>query len=44
MPENVEAYRELYAAFKEMHDFFGRGGTKVMRNLKAIKAQVHRSN
>lgn len=44
IPENVEAYRELYAAFKEMHDFFGRGGTTVMRNLKAIKAQVHRSN
>lgn len=40
IPENVEAYRELYAEFKQLHDYFGQGGNDVMKRLKAIKAKA----
>ncbi len=35
--KNVEAYRELYAEYKILHDYFGRGGNDVMKRLKRIK-------
>ncbi len=35
--ENVAVYRQLYAEYKQLHDYFGRGGNDVMKRLKAIK-------
>ena len=40
IPENVEAYNELYAEYKALHDYFGRGTNDVMKRLKAIKKQA----
>lgn len=37
----VEAYDELYAEYKQLHDYFGRGNNDVMRRLKAIRRRVH---
>lgn len=36
--ENVEIYRKLYAEYRQLHDYFGRGGNDVMKRLKDIKA------
>lgn len=40
IPENVEAYNKLYAEYKKLHDYFGRGENDVMKRLKKIKADV----
>jgi len=40
IPENVEAYKKLYAEFKILHDYFGRGENDVMKRLKQIKADA----
>lgn len=37
---NVTAYDELFAEYKALHDHFGKGGTDVMRRLKAIRRKV----
>jgi len=37
IPQNVEVYDKLYAEYKLLHDYFGRGGNDVMKRLKAIK-------
>lgn len=39
-PANVEAYRKLYAEYKLLHDYFGRGANDVMKRLKKIKAEA----
>lgn len=39
-PDNVEAYRKLYAEYKLLHDYFGRGGNDIMKRLKKIKAEA----
>jgi L-ribulokinase len=31
-------YDELYAEYRRLHDYFGRGGNDVMKNLKRIRA------
>lgn len=36
-PENVEIYNKLYAEYKTLHDYFGRGINDVMKRLKRIK-------
>ena len=36
-PENVEIYNKLYAEYKILHDYFGRGANDVMKRLKAMK-------
>ncbi len=36
-PENVEIYNKLFAEYKILHDYFGRGANDVMKRLKAIK-------
>ena len=36
-PENVEIYNKLYAEYKILHDYFGRGTNDVMKRLKAMK-------
>ena len=34
--ENAALYDKLYAEYKVLHDYFGRGGNDVMKRLKAI--------
>ena len=36
-PENVAIYDKLYAEYKILHDYFGRGANDVMKRLKAMK-------
>ncbi len=35
--ENVEVYKKLYAEYRILHDYFGRGANDVMKRLKDIK-------
>lgn len=42
IPENVEIYKKLYAEYKLLHDYFGRGENDVMKRLKAIKAEARK--
>lgn len=44
IPENVEAYKKLYAEFKILHDYFGRGENDVMKRLKKMKAEARKEN
>ncbi|MBT8159653.1 MULTISPECIES: ribulokinase [Arthrobacter] len=37
IPENVAAYDELFAEYRTLHDYFGRGTNDVMHRLKAIQ-------
>ena len=37
--ENVSTYNKLYAEYKLLHDYFGRGENNVMKRLKEIKRQ-----
>ncbi len=41
-PENVAVYKKLYAEYKILHDYFGRGENDVMKRLKAIKAEARK--
>ncbi len=43
VPEHTEIYEKLYAEYKLLHDYFGRGENDVMKRLKKIKkeAQSH---
>lgn len=38
--ENAEIYKKLYAEYKKLHDYFGRGENNVMKTLKNIKSEV----
>lgn len=40
IPENVDIYNKLYAEYKLLHDYFGRGLNDVMKRLKKIKAEI----
>jgi L-ribulokinase len=40
VPENVEVYNKLFAEYKILHDYFGRGANDVMKRLKKIKAEA----
>ncbi|MCM8901349.1 ribulokinase [Caldicoprobacter algeriensis] len=40
IPENVKMYDRLYAEYKILHDYFGRGANDVMKRLKEIKRQA----
>jgi len=37
IPENVKVYDKLFAEYKILHDYFGRGLNDVMKRLKKIK-------
>ena len=37
IPENVELYNKLFAEYKILHDYFGRGENNVMKRLKELK-------
>ena len=39
-PENVKIYDKLYAEYKILHDYFGKGGNDVMKRLKEIKTSL----
>jgi L-ribulokinase len=39
-PDAAAVYDELYAEYTRLHDYFGRGGNKVMRTLRAIQRRV----
>ncbi len=36
-PEAHEVYEQLFAEYTRLHDHFGRGGSDVMKHLKALK-------
>ncbi len=38
--ENAKMYDKLFAEYRILHDYFGRGANDVMKRLKAIKAEV----
>jgi L-ribulokinase len=38
--ENAKVYDKLFAEYRVLHDYFGRGANDVMKRLKAIKASV----
>ncbi len=38
--ENVKTYDKLYAEYKILHDYFGRGDNDVMKRLKEIKREA----
>ena len=40
IPENKKIYDELYAEYKHLHDYFGRGENNVMKRLKDLKKKV----
>ena len=39
-PENAKVYEKLYAEYKTLHDYFGRGDNNVMKRLKAIREEA----
>ena len=39
-PAAAAVYDELFAEYTTLHDYFGRGGNKVMRRLRAIQRRV----
>ncbi|MEV7398391.1 ribulokinase [Aeromicrobium sp. NPDC092404] len=41
-PARAQAYDEIYADYRRLHDHFGRGGDDVMHRLKARRREVHR--
>jgi len=38
--ENTKTYEKLYAEYRILHDYFGRGGNDVMKRLKQIRKDV----
>ncbi|MBB6732007.1 ribulokinase [Cohnella zeiphila] len=38
-PGNAAIYDSLYRDYKELHDYFGKGGSDVMKRLKAFKGR-----
>ncbi len=40
-PEAHAVYSKLFAEYKKLHDYFGRGENDVMKRLKAIKEEQH---
>lgn len=43
IPENVAIYDKLFAEYRILHDYFGRGDNDVMKRLKDLKKKVHHS-
>jgi len=42
-PAHKEVYDQLYAEYKVLHDYFGRGENDAMKRLKSLKARVRGS-
>jgi len=39
-PENAAVYNRLYAEYKKLHDYFGRGENDVQKRLRLIKKEM----
>ena len=39
-PKHRAVYDDLYADYRELHDYFGRAGNDVMKRLKAIRSRA----
>ena len=39
IPEHTAVYDRLYGEYKQLHDYFGRGGSNVMKRLKALSRE-----
>ena len=37
--EHTAVYDRLYGEYKQLHDYFGRGGSNVMKRLKALSRE-----
>lgn len=42
--ENIPVYQKLYAEYKLLHDYFGRGENNVMKRLKRLKEEKSRND
>ncbi len=40
IPENVAVYDRLYADYKRLYDYFGRGENDVMKRLRSLRREV----
>ncbi|MDI9499173.1 MAG: ribulokinase [Bacillota bacterium] len=40
IPEHSAVYDRLFAEYRVLHDYFGRGGNDVMKRLKALKLEA----
>ena len=40
IPENQAVYDRLFAEYKLLYDYFGRGGNNVMKRLKAVRREA----
>lgn len=40
VPENVKIYDKLFAEYRKLHDYFGRGENDVMKRLKDLKKSI----
>jgi L-ribulokinase len=40
IPENQAVYQQLYAEYKRLYDYFGRGENNVMKTLKRLKREA----
>jgi L-ribulokinase len=40
IPENAERYDRIYAEYKTLYDYFGRGGNDVMKRLRAMRREA----
>ncbi|NJN83652.1 MAG: hypothetical protein HC802_16135, partial [Caldilineaceae bacterium] len=40
IPENVAIYDRLYAEYKKLYDYFGRGENDVMKRLRELRREV----
>jgi L-ribulokinase len=43
-PERAAAYDRLYAEYRLLHDYFGRGTNDVMRRLRRLRTEVSASS
>jgi L-ribulokinase len=44
LPENKKVYDQLYADYKTLYDYFGRGANDVMKRLKRMRREIHGSS
>jgi L-ribulokinase len=43
-PDSAAVYDDLYAEYRILHDYFGRGGNEVLHRLRGIKERVVREH